>query len=146
MVGASIIWKFVYDYRPTGRNQIGLAMENARLFGELNRSYAHLHRAQDELIRSEKLRALGQMSAGVAHDLNNTLGAILSQVELLQSYKTDATLRERRRGAARTRVQNRHVLVQLAHIFLGLGRRAAEQGNGRKQSHRNKDFAHRSPP
>jgi signal transduction histidine kinase/CheY-like chemotaxis protein len=74
--------------------QAAIAVENARLFGELNRSYAHLRRAQDELIRSEKLRALGQMSAGVAHDLNNTLGAILSQVESLQSYKTDATLRE----------------------------------------------------
>jgi len=74
--------------------QAAIAVENARLFSELNRSYADLRRAQDELIRSEKLRALGQMSAGAAHDLNNTLAAILGQIELLQSQITDADLRE----------------------------------------------------
>jgi PAS domain S-box-containing protein len=74
--------------------QAAIAVENARLFSELNRSYVHLRRAQDELIRSEKLRALGQMSAGVAHDLNNTLASILGQVELLQRKITDPDLRE----------------------------------------------------
>jgi alpha-glucoside transport system permease protein len=33
MVGASIIWKFVYDYRPTGRNQIGLANQILKWMG-----------------------------------------------------------------------------------------------------------------
>lgn len=33
MVGASIIWKFVYDYRPTGRSQIGLANEILKQLG-----------------------------------------------------------------------------------------------------------------
>ncbi len=74
--------------------QAAIAVENARLFGELNRSYAHLHRAQDELVRTQKLRALGQLSAGVAHDLNNTLAAILSQVELLRASPSDARLGE----------------------------------------------------
>jgi PAS domain S-box-containing protein len=39
---------------------------------------------EEELIRSEKLRALGEMAAGVAHDLNNVLGAILGRVQLIQ--------------------------------------------------------------
>ena len=64
--------------------QAAIAIENARLFAELNQSYARLQQAQEELVRSEKLRGLGQMAAGIAHDLNNMLAAILGQVELLK--------------------------------------------------------------
>jgi PAS domain S-box-containing protein len=64
--------------------QAAVAIENARLFAELERSYRDLQRAQDELVRSEKLRALGQMVAGIAHDLNNILAVVLGQVELLR--------------------------------------------------------------
>jgi PAS domain S-box-containing protein len=64
--------------------QAAIAIENARLYAELNQSYQSLQRAQAELVRSEKLRGLGQMAAGIAHDLNNMLAAILGQVELLK--------------------------------------------------------------
>ena len=71
-----------------------IALEKAQLFQELNQSYVYLQRAQDELIRAEKLRALGQMSAGIAHDLNNMLAAILGQVELLRMRAQDPEDRE----------------------------------------------------
>jgi signal transduction histidine kinase/CheY-like chemotaxis protein len=64
--------------------QAAIAIENARLFAELKCAYADLSRAQDELVRSEKLRALGQMAAGIAHDLNNILSTILGQTSLLR--------------------------------------------------------------
>ena len=64
--------------------QAAIAIENARLYAELNQSYQRLQLAQAELVRSEKLRGLGQMAAGIAHDLNNMLAAILGQVELLK--------------------------------------------------------------
>ena len=38
---------------------------------------------EERLLRSEKLRALGEMAAGVAHDFNNVLGAILGRVQLI---------------------------------------------------------------
>jgi len=74
--------------------QAAIAMENARLFAELNDSYLRLQQAQDELIRAEKLRALGQMAAGIAHDLNNMLAALLSQAELLRLRATDPAMRQ----------------------------------------------------
>jgi GAF domain-containing protein len=71
-----------------------IAIENSRLYAEVRQSLESLRQAQDELVRSEKLRALGQMSAGVAHDLNNTLAAILGQVELMQMQTSDPDLQE----------------------------------------------------
>jgi PAS domain S-box-containing protein len=45
---------------------------------------ADREKMEDRLIRSEKLRALGEMAAGVAHDFNNVLGAILGRVQLIK--------------------------------------------------------------
>jgi len=45
---------------------------------ELERTLTHLGRAQKQLVQAEKLAALGQIAAGIAHELNTPLGAILS--------------------------------------------------------------------
>ncbi len=65
-------------------DQAAIAIENARLYQNQQQAYVELEQAQEELVRSEKLRGLGQMAAGVAHDLNNTLATILGQAELLR--------------------------------------------------------------
>lgn len=49
---------------------------------ELARLNTQLAKAQDQLVQSERLRALGEMAAGVAHDINNVLGIILGNVQL----------------------------------------------------------------
>jgi len=59
------------------------AIENARLYENLNQAYKELSNTQDQLIITEKLRALGQMAGGVAHDFNNVLGTILGRTQLL---------------------------------------------------------------
>ena len=64
---------------------VGVALKNAELFSRLQDSYSQLNEAQDGLVRSEKLRALGEMASGVAHDFNNVLGAILARTQLLKA-------------------------------------------------------------
>ena len=60
-----------------------LALRSARLYEERSATYRELTLAQDHLIRTEKLRALGEMAAGVAHDFNNLLAVIVGRTELL---------------------------------------------------------------
>ncbi len=53
-----------------------LALGTAAQVERLERSYAELRATQDVLARTEKLRALGQMAAGVSHDLKNILNPL----------------------------------------------------------------------
>lgn len=77
-----------------------VALENARLYGEtrghveeLTGAYQELQTAQEHLVQTEKLRALGEMASGVAHDFNNILAAILGRVQLMLARVEDPTLR-----------------------------------------------------
>lgn len=52
---------------------------------ELEDALAELRRTQDQLVQTAKLTALGQLIAGITHDLNSPLGAIRSSSALLQT-------------------------------------------------------------
>ena len=69
-----------------------LALRSARLFEERSRAYRELAAAQDHLVRTEKLRALGEMASGVAHDFNNLLAAILGRAQLTLARVEDPML------------------------------------------------------
>jgi len=64
-------------------SQVSISIENARLFAELKQTLRELKQAQDQIIQAEKLRALGEMASGVAHDFNNALAVILGNIQLL---------------------------------------------------------------
>jgi PAS domain S-box-containing protein len=65
-------------------NQLAVAAENARLYEDLRRSYADLARAQEQLIAGERLAALGELSAVVAHEVRNPLGVIFNSLGSLR--------------------------------------------------------------
>jgi len=65
-------------------NQLAVAAENARLYEDLRRSYAQLGRAQQALIQGERLAALGELSAVVAHEVRNPLGVIFNSLGSLR--------------------------------------------------------------
>jgi len=66
-------------------SQAAAAIENARLVQDLQQSLQNLKATQAQLIQSEKLSAIGQLIAGVAHELNNPLTAVMGYTQLLQA-------------------------------------------------------------
>ncbi|HXJ84866.1 MAG TPA: GAF domain-containing protein, partial [Candidatus Methylomirabilis sp.] len=71
-----------------------LALRSARLYEERARAHAEVAATQDQLVRTEKLRAMGEMASGVAHDFNNVLASILGRAQLLLKRVEDPKLRQ----------------------------------------------------
>jgi signal transduction histidine kinase/CheY-like chemotaxis protein len=73
---------------------VALMLRSARLYEERTQALGELGAAQDQLVRTEKLRALGEMASGVAHDFNNLLASILGRAQLLLERTQDVKLRQ----------------------------------------------------
>jgi signal transduction histidine kinase/CheY-like chemotaxis protein/HAMP domain-containing protein len=63
--------------------QVALAGHQAQLHAELKKAYDDLRQTQEAVMRQDRLRALGQMASGIAHDINNALSPITGFAELL---------------------------------------------------------------
>lgn len=70
------------DIRKREAAEAELMRRNAELT-ELN---ARLSMAQEQLVQSEKLASIGQLAAGVAHEINNPIGYVFSNFETLGTY------------------------------------------------------------
>ncbi|HSD65848.1 MAG TPA: ATP-binding protein [Vicinamibacteria bacterium] len=100
-----------------------LAIENAQLFEREQHTIEELQKAQKQLLQSEKLATIGQMAAGIAHELNTPLTYIVGNLELLELQDLSAAQREMLtsigRGADRIRA--------LAHRLLAFSRPSREE-------------------
>src|SRR5437773_4332260 len=103
------------DWRRILFNFSPLSDESGNIEGVVlsGRDVTDIKRLEEQLIQAEKLAAMGQMLAGVAHELNNPLTAVLGVTELLrerapadESFKRQLELTHRQARRAARIVQN----------------------------------------
>jgi signal transduction histidine kinase/ActR/RegA family two-component response regulator len=75
---------------------VALASHQAGLYGALQQAYDDLRQSQHTVMQQERLRALGQMASGIAHDINNAISPVSLYTESL--LEREPNLSERARG------------------------------------------------
>jgi signal transduction histidine kinase/ActR/RegA family two-component response regulator len=74
---------------------VALAVNQAEIHAALQRAYDDLRQTQQAILQQERLRALGEMASGIAHDINNALSPM--------ALYTDALLEREKELSARSR-------------------------------------------
>ncbi len=68
--------------------------ETQKHIAQVERTNRQLQEARDEVVRSEKLASVGQLAAGLAHELGNPLAALIGYLELLKQNTTNSSARD----------------------------------------------------
>jgi signal transduction histidine kinase/ActR/RegA family two-component response regulator len=74
---------------------VALASHQAQLHGTLQRAYEDLRQTQHTILQQERLRALGQMASGIAHDINNALSPVSLYTQFLLEKENSLSVRAR---------------------------------------------------
>jgi signal transduction histidine kinase/ActR/RegA family two-component response regulator len=74
---------------------VALASHQARLYGALQQAYDDLRQSQHTVLQQERLRALGQMASGIAHDINNAISPVSLYTESLLEREPNLSERTR---------------------------------------------------
>jgi signal transduction histidine kinase/ActR/RegA family two-component response regulator len=76
-------------------DHVALATHQAQLYTTLQQAYDNLRQSQQTVMQQERLRALGQMASGVAHDINNAIAPIALYTESLLEHESGLPERAR---------------------------------------------------
>jgi two-component system sensor histidine kinase HupT/HoxJ len=126
---------FNFTARLSGSGKLLGAVITGRPVGELRRAYqslrdAHdqLKRTQQQLLQSQKMASLGQLVAGVAHELNNPISFVLGNVYAMSRYtarikqyldSVHAGASRQELGKLREELRIDHILKDLAPLLEG---------------------------
>lgn len=70
---------------------VALAIHQVQLYQDLQKAYNDLRQSQQTVMQQERLKALGQMASGVAHDINNALSPVVGFADLISQTEPDLT-------------------------------------------------------
>jgi len=112
----------------TVAGSLAIAVENARMYEEvqtqlraLERAHAELVATQAQLVQSAKLASIGQLAAGLAHEMNNPIGIILGFAQLIGQRYGDEKLKGYAAAIEREAMRVRRIVEDL----LGFARQTA---------------------
>jgi signal transduction histidine kinase/CheY-like chemotaxis protein len=74
---------------------VALAAHQARVHAALQQAYDDLRRSQQTVMQQERLRALGQMASGIAHDINNAISPVALYTEMILTAEKQLSPRVR---------------------------------------------------
>jgi signal transduction histidine kinase/ActR/RegA family two-component response regulator len=80
-------------------DHVSLAVNQAQLHESLKKAYEDLKASQNAVMQQERLRALGQMASGIAHDINNAISPVALYVETLLTHESGFSERARKQLA-----------------------------------------------
>ena len=139
-VQSAVMWdKGTKDYLRVAADMIGLSMKRLETEkqilqqkNELELAYENLKATQAQLVHSERLAGIGQLAAGVAHEINNPVGFITSNTTTLKNYLNAITeiLLMYRKGSSREDIQKRERDAKIDYILEDLGTLIEENMEG----------------
>jgi signal transduction histidine kinase len=114
----------------TVAGSLAVAIENARMYTEvqsqladLERTHTELVETQTQLVESAKLASIGQLAAGLAHEINNPIGIILGFAQLIGQRTQDEKLKRFAGTVEREAIRVRRIVSDL----LGFARQATAE-------------------
>ncbi len=90
-----------------------------RIAAELERSYAELRSTFEQLLQAERLSALGELSAGIVHEIRNPLAAVKGAVEIIEDELAANSPRREFAAIAKREIER---IEKLVHEFVRFGR------------------------
>ncbi|MFH1569268.1 MAG: ATP-binding protein [Gemmatimonadota bacterium] len=106
-------------------NQTAAAIENSRLYSDIEAAHQRLKESQRQLLISAKQAAIGELAGGVAHEVNNPLQIILSRVQLMAAQNRDQEKVVQGLGLIESNVKR---ISRIIRALLGFASHSATEG------------------
>jgi signal transduction histidine kinase len=118
-------------------SQAAISLENARLYQAAQQALIDLQQAQIQIVQSEKMSALGNLVAGVAHEINNPVGFLAGNIQPALDYINDLfqllDLVQQKYPELDSEVKQKIELVELDYIREDLPKLVASMQEGVKR-------------
>jgi C4-dicarboxylate-specific signal transduction histidine kinase len=97
-------------------SQAAIALENARLYAERQRTEEALRQTQAELAHAARLTTLGELTASIAHEINQPLGAMVNSANACVRWLAAQNLERARQSAVRIVADGQRAAATITRI------------------------------